>query len=215
MENLEKQSLENKIPKRKGIVIIAIITVLVIGIVGWFYWQATKNQVYIEKSSISAPTISLSATESGVLKAIFVKEGDVVLANTAVAQIGNETIRTSVAGIILQTKNNLGENFSPSEPVVTMINPADLHVVSQVEEDKGLKDISVGQQAVFTVDAFGSQKFYGTVTEVSPTSRESGIVFNISDKREVKSFDVKIDFNEKQYPELKNGMSAKAWIFTK
>ena len=215
MENLEKQSLENKIPKKKGIALIISMTVLVLGIVSWFYWQATSDQVYVEKSAISAPTISLSANESGTLKAIFVKEGDVVSANSAVAQIGNETIRTSVAGLILQTKNNLGENFSPNEPVVTMINPADLHVVAQVEEDKGLKDVAVGQQAVFTVDAFNAQKFYGVVSEVSPTSHESGVVFNISDKREVKNFDVKINFDEKQYSELKNGMSAKTWIFTK
>jgi len=43
-------------------------------------------------------------------------------------------------------------------------------------------------------------------------SREGDVVFNISDKREVKQFDVKVRFDISKYPELKNGMSAKMWI---
>jgi hypothetical protein len=93
-----------------------------------------------------------------------------------------------------------------------MIDPRELRVIGQLEEDKGLKDVHVGQQATFTVDAFGSRTFYGIVDSVSPTSRESGIVFNISDKRETKSFDIKIRFDINAYPELKNGMSAKMTI---
>ena len=44
------------------------------------------------------------------------------------------------------------------------------------------------------------------------TSRASGIAFSISDKREAKEFEVRIRFNVDDYPELKNGMSAKAVI---
>ena len=103
--------------------------------------------------------------------------------------------------------------FNASQAVVTMIDPSELRVVGQVEEDKGLKDISVGQQAVFTVDAFGSKKYIGTVEQISPTSNQSGIVFNISDKQAKQSYDVKIIFDASQHPELKNGMSAKIWIY--
>jgi multidrug resistance efflux pump len=213
MENLKKEPTNNEISKKKGISMLAGVTVLVIVLVGLFYWQATKDQIYVEKATISAPEIALSATEGGMLEGIFVKEGDIVPANTTVAQIGNETVKTATPGLVIQTKNNIGENFSPGEPVVTIINPTDLRVVAQIEEDKGLSDIVVGQQAVFTVDAFGSKKFYGTVDAVAPTSRDSGVVFSISDKREVKNFDVKIRFDEKQYAQLKNGMSAKAWVY--
>lgn len=214
MENLE-DSKNNKIKKKSGILVIVGVAIIVAGLVGLFYWQATKNQVYIEKAEISAPEVALSSSRGGELKVIFVKNGDVVPADTAVAQVGDEVIKTATQGLIIQTKNNIGENFSPNEPIVTIINPQDLRVVAQVEEDKGLSDIAVGQQAVFTIDAFGSKQFNGVVDEVSPTSHEAGVVFNISDKREVKNFDVKIRFDEKQYPELKNGMSAKAWIYTK
>jgi multidrug resistance efflux pump len=213
---MEKAESKNGlVEKKKGLLILTMITVLIAGIVGIFYWQTVKDQVYVEKSGISAPLIVLSSEQGGELKNIFVKIGDTVPAGFAVAQIGNEIIRTVVPGLVVQAESVLGKNFSPNESVVTIINPQDLRVVAQVEENKGLNRIVVGQQAVFTVDAFGGRKFFGVVDEIAETSRDSGVVFNISDKREVKIFDVKIRFDEKQYPELKNGMSAKVWIHTK
>ena len=94
-----------------------------------------------------------------------------------------------------------------------MINPNDLRVVGQVEEDKGLKDIKIGQSAIFTVDAFGSKQYSGIVDQINPTSDAGDIVFNISNTRQENNFDVKIRFDVNQYPELKNGMSAKLWIY--
>jgi ketol-acid reductoisomerase len=86
-------------------------------------------------------------------------------------------------------------------------------VVGHIEENKGLKDIKVGQRAMFEADAFGSKQFNGVVDEISETSRQSDVVFNISDNRQVQIFDVKIRYNLADYPELKNGMSAKVWIY--
>jgi multidrug resistance efflux pump len=94
-----------------------------------------------------------------------------------------------------------------------MIKPDDLRVVAQIEEDKGLSEVTVGQRAFFTVDAFGSKKFDGIVDEVSPTSRQSDVVFNISSQRQEQEFNIKIRFDVNKYPELKNGMSAKSWIY--
>jgi hypothetical protein len=95
---------------------------------------------------------------------------------------------------------------------VTIIDPNDLRVVGHLDEDKGLADVRVGQQATFTVDAYSSKKYIGTVDEISETSRTTGVMFSISDKRAVKQFDIKVRFNINDYPELKNGMSAKIWI---
>ena len=94
-----------------------------------------------------------------------------------------------------------------------MIDPEQLRVTGQVEEDKGLKDIKVGQTAIFTVDAFGSKKYSGIVDQINPTADSGDIVFNISNTRQENNFDVKIRFDSNQYPELKNGMSAKLWIY--
>jgi multidrug resistance efflux pump len=167
----------------------------------------------VEKSQIEAPTISLSSTTGGVLENLYVNPGDMVAANEAVAEIGNDIVRTRDPGLVISTQNSVGTNFTPGETVVTIIKPEDLRVDAEVEEDKGLADIKVGQKALFTVDAFGSKKYYGIADEISPTARTSDVVFNISSQREMQDFDVKIRFDINQYPELKNGMSAKAWIF--
>ena len=213
MENSIQEKKDKNIEKKKGLLILFGIAIMVFGLVGLFYWRTTKDQIYIEKAEVSAPAIALSSSRGGLLKALLVKEGDVIPPNSDVAQVGDEVIKTATAGLVIQTKKNIGENFSADEPVVTIINPAELRIVARAEENKGLSDIAVGQPVIFTVDAFGSEKFSGRVAEISQTSRESGVVFNISDKREVKEFDVKIRFDVKKYPQLKKGMSAKAWIF--
>jgi multidrug resistance efflux pump len=96
-----------------------------------------------------------------------------------------------------------------------MVDPTQLRVVGTIDENKGLDRIRVGQPATFTVDAFGSKQYVGIVDEISPTANSSDVVFNISNERETQQFNVKVRFDHTQYPELKNGMSAKLTIFIK
>jgi multidrug resistance efflux pump len=215
---LEKEILDDekkilKDIKRLGIIIIVSAVVIGGGIAGGLYLRTASTQVSLDKAQITAPVINLAPHAAGSLDEIYVHEGDSIRKDAAVARIGNEIVKADVDGTVLSIKNDIGELFSPGEPVATIIDPNELRVVAQADENKGLKDISVGQVAFFTVDAFGSKKFSGTVDEVSPTSRASGVVFNISDARATQTFDVKIRFNVDDYPELKNGMSAKVVIY--
>ena len=63
------------------------------------------------------------------------------------------------------------------------------------------------------MDAFGSREFEATVDEIAPAARSSDVVFSISDQREEREFDIIAAFDVKAYPELKDGMSAKMWIY--
>ncbi len=192
-----------------GLVILVLCAILGFG----YYFYLDSGRVYIEKAEISAPLIELAPILPGTLEDVLVHVGDRVSSNAAVAKVGDDLVKAKAGGEIVSTKNDIGKIFNRGESVVTMIDPQELRLVGRIEEDKGLKDIRVGQRVEFTVDAFGSQKYYGTVDEISPTSRESGISFNISDKREVKEFEVKVRFNIDRYSELKNGMSAKMWVY--
>ncbi len=195
-------------------VLSALVSLLIVGSVsGLAYFEISNGRVYTDSASISAPHIDLAPQNAGVLEEIFVREGDTINANTVVARVGNELIKTNTAGIVIKVNANTGKLFNRGEAVVTMINPADLRLVAQIGEDKGLSDIRIGQTAKFTVDAFGSKEYEGVVDEISPSSREGDIVFNISDKRQTKQFDVKVRFNADKYPELRDGMSAKVWIY--
>ena len=193
---------------------IGVIIIIVFGL--GIYWYVTSQYVYIDKSVIQAPVISLSSENSDILQQVFVKVGDSVIANQSIARVGDQIIKAKVAGLIVSVNQNIGqfENALSGQAVVaTMIDPTQLRVVGQVQEDKGFVDIKVGQPAEFTVDAFGSQKFYGVVDEVAPTSEASDVVFSVSDNRQEQNFDVKIKFDTNTYAQLKNGMSAKVWVY--
>jgi multidrug resistance efflux pump len=199
--------------RNKIIALIALPVIIVGGSVGLIYWSIVSSRVYIENSVVSAPVINLAPTVGGTLQEVFVNVGDLVQISAPIARVGDELIKAPSDGQILSINTNIGASFGPGQAVATMINPDDLRVVGQVEEDKGLKDIKIGQTAIFTVDAFGSKQYSGIVDQINPTSDVGSIIFNISNTRQENNFDVKARFDVRQYPELKNGMSAKLWIY--
>ena len=209
----EEKAVLSKMRKNGGKLLIAAGLIVGAGIAGMLYVRTAGARVSIDKAQIDAPSIALAPQTAGVLEETFVQPGDVVPANTVVARVGNELVKTKIDGLIISINADVGKLFNRGEAVATMVDPGALRVVARVAEDKGLKDIRVGQAASFTVDAFGTRQFAGTVDEVSPAARSSGIVFNISDKRETQEFEVKIRYDVSAYPELKPGMSAKAVIY--
>ncbi len=198
---------------RRIMIIALVVFVAAAIIVGLIYLDVVSKRVYAEKSEIDATQVTLSSKSGGILEELFVKEGDEIPADAVVARVGNELIKSKDAGIVISRQDAIGKLFGPGEAIVTVIKPSDLRVVGRLEEDKGLKDVRVGQRVIFEVDAFGAKRYEGIIDEVSQTSRPSDVVFNISDQRQENEFNVKARFNLNQYPELKNGMSAKMWIY--
>lgn len=214
MSKIQSQNLKEEKPvSRKALLGIVVILIAVGAVAGLIYLRIAQSRVYDENGEIQAPEIALAPKTPGILEEIYVSEGQMIPKNSIVARVGNELIKAKEGGLVILTAKETGEIASPSEPVVTMINPAELRVVARVEENKGFSRIEVGQRVVFTVDAFGSKEYQGVVDEIGSSSRESALSFNISERRPTKEFNVKIRFNISQYPELKNGMSAKVWIY--
>ena len=208
---VKKQSVFKKPWMQSLIGIVVVFAALAL----FFVVRSNLSTVKIDDSTITAPVINLAATTAGTLNATYVQEGDQVLANTPLARVGTEVITSQVAGTITNIQTDIGTGYQPGQTVVSMIQPSDLRVVGQIAENKGLSKLSVGQTAVFTVDAFGSKKYYGVIDSIAPTANTSDVVFNISDQREEQNFDVKVRYDVTAYPELKNGMSAKLVINVK
>ncbi len=181
---------------------------------GVCFLHIASTRVFTDKASVYAPEVDLAPHQGGILEQVFVDEGDTVSENSIVARVGNELVKSKVAGIIVSVPDKIGSTVAPGEAVVTMVDPTTLRVVGNIDEDKGLSRIAVGNIVSFTVDAFGGKEYKAVVDEVAPASNQSGIVFNISDQRQVKQFAVKARFDVAAYPELKNGMSARMWIYT-
>ncbi len=193
--------------------VIASVLVITIIIGAIAYYQTTSSRIYVDNADIEAPIISLSTTTPGILNHVFVKEGQSILPNTILAEVGGKNIESKTRGVVIYVQNTPGQFVTSRDAIVKMIDPQELRIVGHLDEDKGLRYVKVGQQVIFTVDAFGSKEYKGFVDEVSPSSHASDIVFSISDKREEKEFDIKVKFNPVEYPELKNGMSARMWIY--
>lgn len=190
-----------------------LIAFLIIGVtLGGYYWYVISQRVYSDKAEIYTPLINLSVSQPSILQRIMVKDGDKVLANQTVAILDNANfVIAKQDGVVVSISDQVGKLFTPGEPIVTMIDPGNLRLIVHVRENKGISSINVGQKVIFTVDAYDSKEFIGTVEEISQTSDQSSVVFSISDKRDEKNFSIKVKYND--YSELLNGMSAKAWIY--
>lgn len=203
--------------KKKGsknyLFIILLIIFIAGGIGAYDYYKMTLTRVYIEKSGITSPVITLAPLAPGVLESLFVKEGDSVKKDMIIAVVGGVPIKAKTDGVIISVQNTPGQIISTQSFVAKMIDPREFRVVGKVDEDKGLNDIKLGQKVMFTVDAFDKKQYFGVVDSIGETSAAQDIVFSISDKREEKPFEVKVKFDIDEYPELKNGMSAKMWVY--
>ena len=218
VDTLEEAAVEvENNPKSRVPLMVAAALVLVVGggIGALAYISVSNQRVYIENSTIVAPSTVLSPTTAGTLNDIYVSVGDVIAPNAVVAQVGTQLITSTAGGLVISTNTNIGSQITPGTAVVTTIDPTQLRIDGELQEDKGLSDVAVGDRATFTVDAFPGKSYQGIVSEVSPTSRTSDVVFQVSDQREEQKFDVKVAYDLTKYPELKNGMSAKIWVYKK
>lgn len=204
-----------KKPMDRRVLILSGLILLVLGggIAGTAYFLLSNKTIQIEKASVEAPTVNLAARTGGPLRSFMVKAGDVIPPNTVVAQVGVELIKSTQGGLVLATQGDLGKSVAPGTTVVEMIDPSALRIVGELDENKGLSRVKVGDPVSFTIDAFGSTEFTGVVDEVAPTSLQSGVVFNISSQRQVQQFDIKARFDTTKYPQLKNGMSARMTVW--
>jgi multidrug resistance efflux pump len=212
----ELQEVEENPKSRVPLMVAAALVLVIGGGIGALAFLAVSNQrVYIENSNIEAPSIPLAATADGTLQQVYVAVGDMIPANSVVAEVGTQLIQSTIAGLVISSDTDIGSQITSGTPVVTMIDPTQLRVDGQLEEDKGLADVAVGDRAIFTVDAFPGKTYDGVVSEISPTSHVADVVFQVSDQREEQIFDVKVAYDVSKYPELKNGMSAKIWVYKK
>ncbi|MGB8644343.1 MAG: HlyD family efflux transporter periplasmic adaptor subunit [Anaerolineae bacterium] len=199
----------------KSPLFIGVLVLLVAagGYFGFRYWQDQESRISIETSEISAPVISIGPDVPGVLKAVYVKEGDRVVVGQQLFNVGDRVVSARVPGIIVSVQNTPGQFASNQTPIVQMYDPASLRLVGHLQEDQGLGDVKIGQKVMFTLDAYDNREYEGTVDSIAKTADQGSVVFSISDKRQEKLYDIKVTFDPNHYPEIVNGMSARMWIY--
>ncbi len=199
---------------KNPLVIGAFVILVAAGLfLGFNAWLLAQSRVYIENSEISAPVISIGPEVPGVLQEVYVHAGQFVLADQPLFNVDGRKILAKTSGLVTSVQNTPGQMVTGQSAVVQMYSPASLRVIGHIQEDQGLSSIQIGQKVVFTVDAFGSKQFTGTVENIGNQADQSSLAFSISDKRQEKQFDVTVAFDTSTYPQLVDGMSAKMWVY--
>jgi multidrug resistance efflux pump len=209
MKNLIAKIKDPKI-LRAGLVVI--VAVLLIG--GYIFYQLLRDRVSIEDSLVQAPIIAFSPEVPGAIADIKVYEGERVKKGDALAIVGTSSLNAYQDGLIVSTDNAIGSLASSQTPVVQMINFADMRIAGTIDENKGLSKVQIGQIVSFTVDALPGQTFWGYVDEISQTAKQTALQFSVSSERPTQQFIVYARFNAYDYPQIKNGMSAKMTVYT-
>ena len=189
-----------------------LILILLIGL--YIFYKETHGKIYIDNSTLQAPVIVISPSSAGKVQEMDVKEGQTVQKGDTLAIVGSETLRAATDGLIITASDLTGSAVNPQTQLIQMIRPVNLRVTGTVDENKGLKDIRIGQVVSFTIDALPDNTYWGYVDEISPSAIAPAFSFSTSTERPTQQFTVYAKFDSSAYPELKNGMSAKMTVYT-
>lgn len=212
MKNLRSKLAKLRDPKILRVIIIAIVVILIL--VGFIYYEISKDRISVEDSLIQAPIISISPDTQGKILDVKVYDGESVKKGDAVAVVGTKTLSAYEDGLIVSTNRTIGSLANPQVPVVQMINFSDMRVAGTLDETKGLDKVKVGQPVSFTVDALPGETFWGYVDEISPTAKQTQLQFSVSSERPTQQFVIYARFDAGSVPSIKNGMSAKMTVYT-
>jgi len=189
-------------------------TIVVLAISGYLFYVLKTGRVSIDDSLVYAPIINIAPTSQGKLLETDVYENQSVKKGDLLAIVGSEGLHADSDGLVVMANKQIGSLVNPQMPVVQIINIPDMRIAGTIDENKGLKDVKIGQVASFTVDAFPGKTYWGYVDEISPSAKQTQLSFSISSERPTQQFVVYVKYNGANYPEIKNGMSAKLTIFT-
>jgi multidrug resistance efflux pump len=208
------KKLFSKIRNPKVLRVIIAVAVIIIVATSFLFYEMKKDRIAIDNSIVFTPIISVSPITPGSLMETDVYENEYVQKGDLLAIVGSEAVRAKTNGLIVMANTQTGSMANATNPVVQMIQPEDMRIAGTIDENKGLKDIKVGQVASFSVDAIPGKTYWGYVDEVSPSAKQTQISFSISSERPTQQFVVYVKYDSLKYPEVKNGMSAKLTIYT-
>jgi len=204
----------NKADNRRFVRILGLLVAVIVFVGTYLFYQINSGRIFINKSQISSPVITVSPLTMGKVQEMDVKEGQSVLAGDTLAVVGSETLRAQTDGLIISAPDLTGSTVNQATQLVQMIRPVNMRVTGTIDENKGLNKIKVGQVVSFTVDALPGKTFWGYIDEIAPSANAQTFSFSTSSERTTQQFTVYAKFDTGAYPEIKNGMSAKMVVFT-
>ncbi|WP_027399679.1 HlyD family secretion protein [Anaerovorax odorimutans] len=214
--------------KNKKVVIILSSLIVVLTAV-WVYFDYQKNHYIVtEDAKVDATIVKVSPQINGKITELTFEENQRVEENEMIARQSEEllaaganiemtVIRAPISGQIIKKMASVGEMASPSSPIAMMVNPNELYITANIEEDK-IELVKVGQEVYFTVDSFPKVWFKGKVESIGSASTSVSSLLSTQSSgnsfiKVTQRIPIKISFSEKYEEKLLPGMNAKIKIY--
>lgn len=131
--------------------------------------ELSAAQVRAAKSKVTAAKADLDIARASIREAEAQIQLKVASLDKRRVDLENTIIRSPVEGVVIDRSVDVGQTVAASLQAPTLFTIAQdlkkMQVSTSVDE-ADIGQIRQGQKAHFTVDAFGTRKFFGTVTQI-------------------------------------------------
>jgi multidrug resistance efflux pump len=179
--------------KRRGPLIIAVVVLFLLaaGIYGYRYWYDSEHYVRTDNAYVTGSLVQVTSPVPGRLTALDaevgrrVAEGEVLARVTApvVSSLPGSSATSTrfypatnltgeavapITGLVVALPAAVGDTLAAGQPVATLVDPASLWVVANVDETK-VGRVKPGQPVEVHVDMLG-ETLPGTVEAITPAA---------------------------------------------
>jgi multidrug resistance efflux pump len=164
-----------KINKKYIPILLLVVIIVVGGLIALQVITTSKESTY--SGTIEATEYHIGTEVGGRVEDVYVKEGDMVQQDQALADIrsrsasggasgARERVNSPIAGSVLQRLVEPGEVTGIGATLVTLANLDNLSLTVFVPEDR-YGQVQLGQTYAVTVDSFPNEVFSGTVSHIA------------------------------------------------
>lgn len=199
---------------RQRMIGIALL-VVILGVGGWFYYtqmaEASSGQ-FVLSGTIEATESNVPTRGGGVVKQVYVNEGDQITQGQALVSVYNlntkinEKVRSSLDGVVLERLVEPEEMANPGSTVMVIAPLNALTVKVYLPEDR-YGQVSLGESYPLTVDSFPNEIFYGTVSYISDKAEFTPRNVQTTDSRKTTVYAITLNLDPTG-GKLKPGMPA-------
>ncbi len=166
-EELTEKDVVEKKKSKTPIMVIAII-IIIAGLFAGFYWFLVSSQyLKTDNAKVAADVYPITSKVEGKVLKFNAYVGKYVESGEILGRVdGGPYIKSPSNGKFIEVDAERGDYVLTTDVMGYVANTYDMYIGANIEETDITK-IKEGQSVKVTLDAYGSQKFKGIVTQVN------------------------------------------------
>ncbi|MGX0340830.1 HlyD family secretion protein [Staphylococcus hominis] len=160
--------------------IITIVALVIIGVVGFYFYNNATSYVTTDNAKVDGNQIKIASPASGQIKSFDAKQGDQLKKGDTVAEVTaqsqdgqtqDQKIKMLQDGTIAKTDGMEGSIAQAGSPIAYAYNLDDLYITANIDEND-LSSIEKGDKVDVTIDGQDS-KIDGKIKEIGKATANS------------------------------------------